>query len=135
MTTFVITFGVQYEYDEHPVLGLKPELPDGWATIERETELQAREWLRDNLDSAYAFIHTEEMWRREGNPALYYPAGHHGDIEEILEEVEREFLNQQAIHYANTSHPNEDREGGMGCGQPSQYHRDVPLRLQKNRGE
>ena len=86
MARFAVTFGAQYQDELHPVLGKDYDLPDGWMTITAETEAEAREWLRDNLSSAYSRIIDEDSFLATASPE-YYPLGNRGDIRQRVEEA------------------------------------------------
>ena len=60
MNGFLVTFGVQYGIEEHPILGFMPELPKRVFWLEAEDELEARRWLTEHLDNHYAFIYDDD---------------------------------------------------------------------------
>lgn len=41
---YAVTFGQKYRHAPHPVLGMQPQLPDGWALVEANDYHHAR-WL------------------------------------------------------------------------------------------
>lgn len=74
-----ITFGQQYRCEPHPVLGLIPELADGWVTVTADTELAARRQTADLIGTAWAFIYDARTM-----PSAYFPAGDLGDLADLV---------------------------------------------------
>lgn len=92
---FYITFGQRYRRETHPVLGDRPDLPDGWLTIEAATEIAARYWLVANLDNAYAFVYEEDDFFK--TTAHYHHLGELGDVREAVKEA-RERQDQNRLN-------------------------------------
>lgn len=78
MATFYITFGSRYHSEVHPKLGARPELPDGWLTVEAETENEARTIVFDSIGPAWAFLYDKAPSRR------LFRAGHLGSLQQAL---------------------------------------------------
>lgn len=57
MATFYVTFGTNYAREPHPVLGMRPELPNGWWEVEAPTEWQAREYINELIGNAFSSIY------------------------------------------------------------------------------
>lgn len=82
MTEFRITFGQKYRSEPHGTLGMVPELPDGWATIEGSNQIEVRETIRALIDSEYAFLYEPGDL---GYPTLdVYEKGSLGSLESLV---------------------------------------------------
>lgn len=79
MATFYITFGQRYRRETHPQLGARPELPDGWLTVEADGYGQARYQVHRLIDGHYSDLLHEAKF----DPS-FYPAGHLGTLQQAL---------------------------------------------------
>lgn len=86
MNTYIVTFGQKHRKDAHPVLGLTAH-PDGFMTIERETENEARLWLRESIDDEYSMIYPSDYFYDVLSGSHLYPFGHIGNIEKIIASI------------------------------------------------
>lgn len=77
MVTCYLTFGQRYRTEPHPQLGARPELPDGWLTIEAEDVMEAARIAHMALGTAWASV--SEQCQPE-----FYPAGHLGTLQQAL---------------------------------------------------
>lgn len=80
MATFYLTFGQKYRREVHPQLGARPELPDGWLTVEAETEADAQTIVVMTLDWNWSDLrqaHDTDM-------LFFFPAGNLGTLQQAL---------------------------------------------------
>jgi hypothetical protein len=68
---YFITFGVQYEHDDHP-LGMHPS---GYAVIEAPDMETARAIAFAIFDTAYAFVYDREHFIDDGTKMRWHPLG------------------------------------------------------------
>ena len=79
MTVFYLTFGDKYAREPHPVLGARPDLPNGWLTVTAPTMGEARAKVADLIGDAWCDVYDPDDMRTD-----YYPAGNLGPIEDAV---------------------------------------------------
>lgn len=66
MTSFYVTFGVQYRHEPHP--HWPSAHPDGWLEVVAPDDDAARLLLREYIGNRYAFIYDEQRFDRAWHP-------------------------------------------------------------------
>ena len=72
---FYVTFGQKYRREEHPRLGMVPDLPDQWVRIEAHDEVAARGLAAAFFDLQWGFLYDEASFEKH-----YHPKGEYGVI-------------------------------------------------------
>lgn len=80
MNRFYVTFGQKYRRQPHPVLGDRPELPDGYLTVEADSYLAARQQAVELLD-----IYFSSIYQLDDSADALYPAGDLGTLQQAVE--------------------------------------------------
>lgn len=79
MNTYYLTFGTQYNREEHPAeeLAKIENLADGWIEIEARSYLQARMLVVEEWGPNWAFLYSAQEWDRN-KVSNSFPRGCHG---------------------------------------------------------
>lgn len=72
---FYVTFGQKYRREEHPILGMVPDLPDQWVRIEAHDEVAARSLAGVFFGQQWGFLYDEASFEKN-----YHPKGEYGVI-------------------------------------------------------
>lgn len=70
MNTYCVTFGQQYRQGPHPKV--RYAHPDGWLTIEAESEGEARDKAFSELGQYWSFLYEEGKFEESKH---YFPLG------------------------------------------------------------
>lgn len=81
MSVFYVTFGSMYAHEPHPVLGDRPQLPDGWLTVTADSLDDAREKVFGMIGTAWCHVYEPDNMRTE-----LYDAGDLGPLENMVAE-------------------------------------------------
>ena len=75
-----VTFGSKYRYEEHPTLGHRPDLPDGYLTVEADSRAEATRQVVDLIDIYYCSLYP--MGPDDGR--RHYPLGDLGPLADAV---------------------------------------------------
>lgn len=81
---FLVTFGVQYSREPHPVLGMQPGLGSTVWGLNADNEMVAREFLSKWLDGHYAFIYDGSDPEERDQILRHYPDGVTGALWNLM---------------------------------------------------
>lgn len=81
---FLVTFGVKYNLEPHPVLGMRPRLGNQVWGLNADDEMVAREFLSKWLDGHYAFIYDGSDPEERDRILRHYPDGVTGALWELV---------------------------------------------------
>jgi hypothetical protein len=79
MDKFFVTFGSQYSVEPHPTH--RTIHPDGYLTVEAETEMSARRLLANTFADKWSMVYTrDEFFKSPEDVSRWYPRGEIGQL-------------------------------------------------------